>query len=403
MRHLPSRRDFLLGLAASLAMAQGGYAAPGDAPAQPVLVFIFLRGAMDGLSAIVPYSEQRYYEERGSIAIPAPGKGTETAIDLDGQFGLHPSLSPLLPAYQGGELGLVHAVGSPDDTRSHFDAQDYMELGTPGMKRGTGWLTRVLAELQNAGESPAFALEEPLPRSLLGEQRALAMDGLSRLRGEGEGAVPTAIQAGFERMYRGEDDLVRRTGADAFRLLERLQPLIDTPSQATYPDEPIAQSLADIARLVRARLGRVFTVSMNKWDTHRGQGSTDGTLAKRLRTLSTSLAAFRQDLGDDFGRTLVLAATEFGRTFRQNGTGGTDHGHGSAMFAFGGKVRGGKVYGRWPGLADDQLHHGRDLAVTTDFRQVFAEAAVKHLGVSNTAPLFPDFTVDPKQFLGLLA
>lgn len=403
MTHRLKRRELLLG-AASLALAQGGLAAADSGPSKPVLVFVFLRGAMDGLSAVVPYRERSYYEQRGSIAIPAPGKGPDAAIDLDGHFGLHPALTPLLAAYKSGELALVHAVGSPSESRSHFDAQDFMELGTPGRKLGDGWLSRVTRALSTSDPSPAFALEEPLPRSLDGEPRALAMSGLEVLRADRQGVVADSIRSGFAHMYQGDAaDAVRGTGASAFALLSKLEPLIDTPPRAQYPEgEELGAALADVARLVRAGLGSVFTLSTAKWDTHRRQGASEGVLAKRFGALARSLAAFRQDLGADIERTLVLVVTEFGRTVRQNGTGGTDHGHGSAMFALGGKVRGGKVYGKWPGLAEDQLYQGRDLAVTTDFRDVFAEVATRHLGVSDAATLFPDYPIDGARALGLV-
>jgi uncharacterized protein (DUF1501 family) len=337
-----SRRD-LFGVAASLALAHDGFAAPDDAAAPPVLVFAFLRGAMDGLSAVVPYGEAAYYEQRPDIAIAPPRRSSDAALDLDGDFGLHPALAALLPAYRDGQLSLVHAVGSPDPTRSHFDAQDFMELATPGQSRGDGWLTRALGRLPSSDDPPAVALEEPLPRSLSGEPSALALRGLRRLRTDRDGPVPTAVRAGFAEMYRSQGSgLVRNTGAEGFALLDRLKPLIDLPSRAKYPhQDSFATSLADVAKLVRARVGRVFTVSAGNWDTHRAQGAAEGRLAGGLRSLATSLQAFREDLDDDFERTLVLVVTEFGRTVRQNGTGGTDHGHGSVMFALGGKVRGG--------------------------------------------------------------
>lgn len=399
-----SRRKLMLGAAASLALARGGMAAPAHAPAEPVFVFVFLRGAMDGLSALVPYREATYYEQRRSIAIPAPGKGADAALDLDGQFALHPALGELLPAYRSGQLAFVHAAGSHDRTRSHFDAQDFMELGTPGQKRGDGWLARTLAALPRPEGPTAFALEEPLPRSLAGVRGALALDRLARLRLERNGPVPTAVRAGFARMYQGAGgDVVHSTGADAFALLHRLEPLIDVPSAARYPErDRLATALADVARLVKARIGRVFTVSAGNWDTHRGQGASEGALARNFRGLAGSLTAFREDLGKDFDRALVLVVTEFGRTVRQNGTGGTDHGHGGVMLAFGANVLGKKVYGTWPGLAPEQLFQGRDLAVTTDFRDVFAEVAEKHLGVGKASALFPGFAIDPANSLGFL-
>lgn len=409
-----SRRDVLLGLAASLALAEGGRAAPEPLAKPPVLVFLFLRGAMDGLSALVPYTEAAYYGHRDRIAIPRPGQGAGAAVDLDGQFALHPALGPLLPGFRRGELAFVHAVGSHHETRSHFDAQDYMELATPGSKRSEGWLTRAVRGLDASTGPLGFALEEPLPRSLEGERSALAIDGIHRVRARRSGPLAGAVQSGFARMYRsegaaseGSNDTVvatvQRRGAAGFALFERLDPLIDVPPRALYPDKnKLGQSLADVARLVRAGLGRVFTLSSGGWDTHRAQGASEGHLATAFRGLATALSAFREDLGDDFERVLVLGVTEFGRTVRQNGTGGTDHGHGSVMLAWGGNVRGGKVYGTWPGLGEEQLYEGRDLQVTTDFRDVFAEVARRHLGVLDPSPLFPGYALDPARSLGLL-
>jgi uncharacterized protein (DUF1501 family) len=408
-----SRRDALLAMAAALSVAEDGTALPEPLAKPPVLVFLFLRGAMDGLSALVPYTDAAYYHHRDRIAIPRPGQGAGAAVDLDGQFALHPALGPLLPGFRRGELAFVHAVGSQHETRSHFDAQDFMELGTPGRKRNEGWLTRAVRGFDANAGPRAVALEEPLPRSLEGEPSALAIAGIDRVRARRQGPLAAAVQSGFARMY--QDDpasdgapqavatTVKRRGAAGFALFERLDPLIDVPPRALYPDKnKLGQSLADVARLVRAGLGRVFTLSSGGWDTHRAQGASEGHLATAFHGLATALAAFREDLGDDFERVLVLGVTEFGRTVRQNGTGGTDHGHGSVMLAWGGNVRGGKVYGTWPGLGEAQLYEGRDLQVTTDFRDVFAEVARRHLGVRDASPLFPGYTLVPARSLGLL-
>lgn len=397
-----SRRRLLGAAAATLALpglTRSSLAAP--ASAAPVFVFVFLRGGMDGLSAVIPYREARYYELRRGIAIARPGQGEDAAVDLDGQFALHPALAPLVPAFRAGELALVHAFGLDYETRSHFDAQDFIELGTPGDKRSAGWLTRLLSTEAFAQDPvPAVSFEGVPPRSLYGLERAFIIDRLSSVAVQREGDVPHAARTAFEKMYGssaqgGRDEPVKQAGANLFGLLRRLEPLLDQPLRAEYPENDFAPRLADVARLIRGGIGTVFTLTVGSWDTHRAQGGARGPLAKRFRVLSESLAAFRADLGADMARTVVLLVTEFGRTVRENGTNGTDHGHGSVALVLGGPVRGGRVYGHWPGLAEEALYQGRDLAVTTDFRDVFSTIARGHLGVSAPASLFPGFESQP--------
>jgi uncharacterized protein (DUF1501 family) len=394
-----SRRR-LLALGATSLSALGQSSAMAD-ERSPALVFVFLRGAVDGLSALVPHQEKRYYELRPGLAIAPPGRGSDACIDLDGRFGFHPALSSLLPAYRAGELAMIHAVGSRNETRSHFDAQDFLELGTPGRKTGDGWLTRLSATLPNPGDAlPAFALETPVPRSLYGLDGVFAWDRLERLRAPGTATVPRLARDGFEAMYAktNDADAVRKTGADLFALLNRLTPLLEKPPRVAYPEFPFARALGDVARLIRARIAPIFTLSLGDWDTHRGQGGARGKLANQLRVLSESLAAFRADLGDELERVVVLAVTEFGRTVREIGTAGTDHGHGSVMFVLGGGVKGGRVHGPWPGLEDDGLYEGRDLQVKTDHRDVFAEVASKHFAANEA--LFSGYESKPLGVLG---
>jgi uncharacterized protein (DUF1501 family) len=366
-----------------------------------VLVVIFQRGAVDGLSMLVPHGDRGYYAARGSIAIGQPGAGGAGAVDLDGFFGLHPALSGLKPLWDERRLAAVHAVGSPDRTRSHFDAQDYMESGTPGAKSTPdGWLARGLAAMREPDASPfrAVALGPALPRVLRGEAGAVAMTSLAAfdLR---DGAVPAggvSASRGFESLYeQGVRDLLYRTGRETFEAVkmlkaaapQRLQPA----NGAVYPRGRFGDSLRQIAQLVRADVGlEVAFADVGGWDTHAAQGNERGQLAARLQEFGDGLAAFDGDLGDRMRDVMVLTMSEFGRTVRENGNRGTDHGHATAMFVLGGGAAGGTIYGSWPGLSRDQLHEQRDLAVTTDFRSLFSEVAVRHLGTPADA-LFPGF------------
>lgn len=372
-----------------------------------VLITIFQRGAVDGLNMVVPFGERDYYASRPSIAIPPPNVA-DGAVDLDGFFGLHPHLAPLAPLWQSRQLAIVHACGSPDGTRSHFDAQDYMETATPGVKSTRdGWLNRYLHAREHANATPfrAVALSSQLPRSLQGIEPALALSQLGQFGIRAGGA--SDIQASFESEYAAAADTVlNRTGSEAFdaiRLLKSADPAKYRPENgADYPRSAYGEALRQIAQLVKADVGlEIAFAEAGGWDTHVNQGSSAGQLAGRLDDFSRGIAALVRDLGDRMADVVIMTMSEFGRAVAENGNRGTDHGHGNAMMIIGGQaVRGGKVYGRWPGLAPDQRYEGRDLAVTTDFRSVFSDVVRGHLGVTDTAAIFPGFkTTSPLGFL----
>lgn len=378
---------------------------------RPIIIAIFQRGAADGISMVVPFGDKNYASARPQIAIPAPRSGSaDTSIDLDGFFALHPALAPFKPVYDAGHLAIVHAVGSPDNTRSHFDAQDYMESATPGRK-GTpdGWLNRYMQSKKDAKASPfrAVSMTSTMPRSLIGDAPAIAMTSISDfgVRG-GQGG---ASASSFEALYTGNsNDALHGTGKEAFEAVKMLRKA--NPQQfaaangAAYPRSGFGQSLLQIAQLIKADVGlEVAFADVGGWDTHSNQGAARGQLANRLQDFAAGIAALYKDLGDRMSNIVILTMTEFGRTIRQNGSGGTDHGHSSCLFALGGPVRGGKVYGKWPGLATEQLYEGRDLALTTDFRDVFAEVAARHLRAANPNAIFPGFTPSPSNYRGFIA
>ncbi len=363
-----------------------------------VLVAVFQRGAVDGLSMVMPHGDPGYAAARSAIALRPPKAGeTDRAIDLDGFFALHPALAPLVPLWQNRSLAVVHACGSPDTTRSHFDAQDYMESGTPGLKSTQdGWLARAVKALPaTAAPFRAVALGPALPRSLQGEIGAIAMQSIERF--DVRAGDPDSARRGFESLYaRGVSDLLSGTGRETFeavKLLKRADAARIPPANgAEYPSGAFGEAMRQIAQLVKANVGlEVAFADMQGWDTHVGQGAEQGQLAFRLREFGGALAAFARDLGERMADVVVLTMSEFGRTVAENGNRGTDHGHATAMLVLGGPVRGGKVYGRWPGLGRERLFEGRDLAVTTDFRTLFTEVATRHLGAP-AAPLFPGWT-----------
>ena len=382
------------------------------------LVCLFQRGAADALNVVVPHGDAAYYRLRPGIAIARPGlaSGPAGAIDLDGHFGLHPSLAPLKPLWDRGMLAPVHAVGSPSSTRSHFDAQDYMETGTPDDK-GTrdGWVNRYLA-LQGTCEahcgpgSPrastfrAVAMTPQTPRMLEGPAATIAMNSLDQFSVRATGASVERLEA----LYRtGSADVVHAAGGemfDAVKILRAANPQQYLPRNgADYPRSPFGQRLRQIAQLIRCDVGlEIAFADVGGWDTHVNQGGATGQLAGRLDDFARSIAALVTDLGDRMADTTIMTMSEFGRTARQNGNGGTDHGHASALFVIGGDVKGGKVHGRWPGLEPEQLHEGRDLALTTDFRAVFSEIAAKHLGATRLDALFPGYANATASWIGLL-
>ncbi len=373
------------------------------------LVVIFQRGAADGLNIVVPYREKNYYAMRPSIAIPQ-----NQVIDLDGFFGLHPSLSPFKPLYDQGHLAVVHAAGSPDISRSHFDAQDYMESGTPGIKATQdGWLNRALQaeDLRRRDAHTAFralALSAEVPLTLAGKIPAIALNNVNSFAVGGRGPAPSPAANAFEAMYGDSGDRIFHAAGDetfeAVKMLRAANPAQYTPGPGVeYPASEFGNNMRQIAQLLKANLGveAAFT-DVQGWDTHHNQGGVDGQLSNRLRDFSASIAAFWRDLGDSADNVTLVTMSEFGRTARENGTGGTDHGHANAMFVLGGNVKGGKVYGRWPGLDDHQLNEGRDLALTTDYRQVLGEVVDKTLGAANLDLVFSGAQLAPGRFLRLV-
>lgn len=374
-----------------------------------VLVTIFQRGAVDGLNMIVPHGDDQYSKLRRNIAIPRPGE-TEGAIDLDGYFGLHPTMRPLERFWKSKQLAVIHSSGSPDNTRSHFDAQDYMESGTPGNKSTRdGWLNRVMQNSSAKDASPfrAVSMTQALPRALYGRSPSIAMTSLSDFSIKA-GLYTADLKGGFEGVYQqNAKDTLGTTGKETFEavnFLKQANPAQYKPENgAVYPPSQLGRSLMQIAQLIKAGVGlEVAFAESGGWDTHFNQGGSRGQLANLLRDFAASIAAFAADLGSRMDDVVVLTMSEFGRTARENGSRGTDHGHGNAMLVLGNTVKGGKVYGEWKGLRNDQLNEGRDLAVTTDFRDVFAEVASKHLGVREPDKLFPKYPVSKERFRGFL-
>jgi len=371
------------------------------------LVVIFQRGAADGLNIVVPHGEQSYYSMRPTINIPR-----NAVLDLDGFFGLHPSMGALQDLWKQKHLAIVHAAGSTDVTRSHFDAQDYMESGTPGVKATEdGWMNRALKALPTPTDKAAFraiAMGPSLPRILSGSEPAVAVNNINDFGVGGKNPKAAPMSNTFEAMYEHSvDTVLHGTGQetfDAVKMLKSADPAKYTPAPgANYPRGRFGDSLKQLAQLIKADLGvQVAFADIGGWDHHVNEGSTQGQLANVLTEFSQSLAAFWTDLGDLGEETVVVTMSEFGRTARENGNRGTDHGHANAMFVFGGPVKGGKVYGRWPGLDASQLYEGRDLAVTTDFRNVLSEAVYQHLGNRKLDAVFPGFEDTSGKFLKFL-
>jgi uncharacterized protein (DUF1501 family) len=371
------------------------------------LVVVFQRGACDGLNVVVPYKEPNYYAMRPTIGIQP-----KDLMDLDGFFGLHPAMASVKPLFDQGHLAMVQAAGSPDPSRSHFDAQDYMESGTPGVKSTVdGWLNRAL-QVEPERVKPfvfrAVALGPEVPRTLAGRVPAIAVANLADFSVAGKGAVAEGESSAFQAMYdESSDALLHGTGADTFeavKMLKATNPAAYVPAAGVeYPKSAFGNSLKQVAQLLKANLGVEAAFSdVGGWDTHQNQGGAEGQLAGRLRDFSDTIAAFWKDMGDEAEDVTLVTMSEFGRTARQNGTGGTDHGHANVMFVLGGQVKGGKVYGKWPGLANEQLNEGRDLVVTTDFRNVLGEAAYKTLGVRKLDAVFPGAKVEPGGFLNFV-
>ncbi len=401
------RRQFIKGVSGALLLPIGSYAfalTNSEASGERRLVVVFLRGAVDGLSVVVPYSDRNYYQMRQSIALANPGQDGGV-IDLDGRFGLNPALAPLMPYWKGGQLAFVHATGSPDTTRSHFDAQDYMESGTPGRKAtADGWMNRLVGALPvsgGLGDSPmrAVSVGAVLPRIMSGKAT------VSNIASGAAGTRPTVLdrpQVGnaFAQLY-GSDDRMSRAYQEGQAAHREVMASMDSgddsrEQMAANNGAALPNGFADSARRLADLMRRDAHVqfafmAVGGWDTHARQGNAKGQLATRLGQLGGGLDALAQGLGSELNNTTIVVMSEFGRTARENGNGGTDHGHGNVMWLLGGGVVGGRVHGDWPGLDNGALYEGRDLAVSTDFRSVLTQVLTRQLVLpeSRVADVFP--------------
>lgn len=365
------------------------------------LVTIFLRGGADGLNLVAPYMEDAYYRRRPSLAIPSPGKksGSAPLLDLDGFFGLHPSLTPLLEHFREGELGIVHAVGSNDHTRSHFEAMNTVERGLPDLRQGaaSGWIARYLAKSEPVSNSPlrAVAFGSTMPDVLRGGNTAVSLNSLAEFGLHvPTGSSTAAYQAVLADLYAYGKDAISQAGRetlDVLSTLKRLDPSHYQPSAGVqYPNSDLGKGLKDVAFLIKNEVGlEVACLDKGGWDTHVAQGSTSGWMASLADDLAQSIAAFLKDLGSLKRRTTVIVLTEFGRRAYENTGLGTDHGRASVMFVFGKGVGGGEVHAKWPGLEDHQLDEEEDLRVTTDYRTVLASVLERAMRFSDAASLFP--------------
>jgi uncharacterized protein (DUF1501 family) len=362
-----------------------------------VLVAILQRGAADGLNVVAPFFEKRYYQLRPSIAVQMPSQQQGFGgIDLDGKFAFHQVLQPLKPLWDARQIAIVHAAGSPDTSRSHFDAQAFMESGTAGQTTEDGWLNRALPRVtQNTSPLRGVAVGATLPLALRGERSTVAVDDLAKFQ---IGSGPSPI---LEKLYARSSDpqLKGQAGGmfDAVRRIESVRQQPYNPANGAIYQGAFATRLMQLARLIKADVGvEVAFVDFDGWDHHSNE---TGQLGNILGEFGRGLSSFTRDLGDRMADVVVVTMSEFGRTAAENGTGGTDHGHGGVMMVLGGSVKGGSVYGKWPGLEPEQLFEGRDLAVTTDYRDVLAELVRVHLG-QNPDQVFPGYKAGPP--LGLL-
>ncbi|MBK9006181.1 MAG: DUF1501 domain-containing protein [Anaerolineae bacterium] len=402
-----SRRDFLK-LAGSFAVAPAlpawmprmAFAPQGVQPAGDILVVVFQRGGMDGISAVIPHGDPHYYENRSALAIPEPEDGSDkTGIDLDGFFGLHPSLRPLKDLWDEKTLALVHAVGSPDPTHSHFDAMDYMERGTPGEKSiPTGWIGRHLQTAPWQNESPfrAIGMGGVMQAALRGPIPVTTLKSISDFHLQGDVSQLTEIRARLESLYNLgsslDGDAVETF--NAVNILDKIDVNNYTPSGgAAYPETEFGMAMKQVAQIAKAEIGlEVACVDIGGWDTHNQQGQLEGELPTLLNEFSSGLASLYHDLGDRAKNVTIVTMSEFGRRVKENASDGTDHGHGNCMFVLGGGVNGGKVYGQWPGLAPENLYEGIDLNITTDYRDVLGEVVEKRLKNPALVDVFPMYT-----------
>jgi len=391
------------GIPAFLAEAVAGNQLIAPYGKRKTLICIFQRGAMDGLMAVTPFTDEYLKAARPGLFISAAKNSTgKSLIDLDGHFGLHPAMQGFEQAFRDKRLAIVHGIGSPNNTRSHFDAQDYMESGTP-FNKGTasGWLNRAIGLLGHDAITPftAVSLTSAMPRSLYGDNPAVAINNLQdfaiQMRGNPSGTNMAAKS--FEDLYdQTSEGLLKQTGKESFEAIKMLQKAdiknYKPAQNVVYPNSALGNSLKQIAQLIKMDVGlEVAFTESNGWDTHFNQGNENGIFARNVGDLSNSMMAFWNDLDAYQDEVTVMTMTEFGRTVHQNGTGGTDHGRASCNFILGNTVNGGLVHGNLQPLSVENLEDGRDVAVTTDFRSVFSEVADKHLKVNNDRVLFPDW------------
>lgn len=384
------------------------FAPPGKAPKGDVLLVVFLRGAADMLNMVVPHGEEAYYQMRPTLGIPRPddgrAKAAERAVDLDGFFGLHPSMSPLLPAWRDGHLGIVHACGAPDESRSHFRAMELMERGVTD-ERGpaSGWVGRHLASLDTGNPSPlrAIGLGEQAPLSLRGRVPVTALKSIADFHLRGDLQATARMQTILSSLYHNDDVLaaVGQETLDVLRTLKKLDPSGYLPTGgANYPESDFGMGLKQVAMLIKSEVGlEVAAIDLGGWDTHFSQGGSTGLMSGLMEDLAGGLSALHADLGDAMRDVSVVVMSEFGRRAYENASLGTDHGHGSAMLLLGGQVRGGVVHGHWPGMAEGQLFGPGDLAVTTDYRDVLSELCRTRLNNPAVGQVFPDFQPTPTE------
>ncbi len=392
-----TRRNFLQGCSSAIAAMAGArltnitFSQP-DSPTD-TLVVIFLRGGWDALNVVPPIDG----DDRGFYETARPNIKISDLLPLNDQFGMHPALAPLHGLYQQGKMAVVHAVGLNYDTRSHFDAQEFIELGTPGLKSTTsGWITRHLQSHSVSSILPALSTSGA-PSSLLNFVPTVNLNDPADFSQWDNGLVASQ-QTALRQMYSG-DTLLHRAGLRTLDSLGIVSPLVEQKYQpsngASYNDDELNQQLKTVARMIKLDAGlRVATVDYGGWDTH--EYETDGNggyIADLLGNLASGLSNFYLDLDSGYtDRLSVVVISEFGRRLVQNEDYGTDHGHGSVMFTLGGGVNGGQVYGAWPGLHNDQLYDHADLAVTTDYRQVMSELLTRRLGDNNIGTVFPGYT-----------
>ena len=379
-------------------MPRLAFAPKNSAPRGDTLVVVFLRGAADVLNMIVPHGEDAYYRLRPSLGIPRPddanAKQTGRAIDLDGFFGLHPTMGSLLDAWQSEHLAIIHACGAPDESRSHFKAMELMERGVDD-ERGpaSGWIGRHLATLNTGNSSPlrAIGMGTRPQRSLSGTVPVSALRSIADFHLGGDPRALQQMRAALSTVY--ENDMLGQDTLSIMDTLETLDPLTYFPSRnANYPDSEFGLALKQTAMLIKAEVGlEVSAIDVGGWDTHFAQGSTSGLMPNLMKDLADGLAAFHADMHEHMGKLTIVTMSEFGRRASENGSLGTDHGHGSMMMVLGGNVLGGKVHGEWPGMREGQLIGPGDLAVTADYRDVLFEILVKRLNNPATSEIFPNY------------